>query len=278
MDSQPRCLTDNDIESLPRGRLIWICRLHELLQNKSNLVNKHGLDCYFFLRLLQTALKISTSMTIMVLPILLPVNCTTTKSSISGLDRFSIANIQDGQDTRCWITVLVAVTIDLHLLRLLVLEFRTVVHLRQSYFHHPSRAEAVTTVLITDIPSHMWERSFLKRVYSSYNGGPMNVILPKEDICNIKEIELNSLLESYEGAKRQNSEAHGHKNFAATFGKLRDITRSKFCLNTRIHQLRKEIKRLKSVAICYFPNLFTAHLILQARASSVPLKINALLI
>lgn len=99
MNSQPRCLTDNGIKSLPRGCLLWIHRLHDLLQNKPNLVNRHGLDCYLFLQLLQTALKIFTLMTIMVLLILLPVNYTVTKNSISGFDRFSIANIQNRQDT-----------------------------------------------------------------------------------------------------------------------------------------------------------------------------------
>lgn len=274
MNSQPRCLTDNGIESLPRGRLLWIRRLHDLLQNKPNLVNRHGLDCYLFLRLLQTALKCFASMTIMVLPILLPVNYTATKNSIGGLDRFSIANIQNGQDAQCWVTVLVATIVDIHLLRLLLLEFRTVVHLRQSYLHHPSRAKSVTTVLITEIPSHAWERGFLKRVYSSYNGGPVDTILPKEDICNIKEIELNDLLKDHESARLPSSEDHGRQS-VAIFGKLIGNTRSEFCLKSRIRKLRKEIKQLKSVAICYFPDLFTAHLVLQARASSLPLKMNA---
>lgn len=93
-------------------------------------------------------------MIIMVLPILLPLNYTATESSVSSLDRFSIANIQSRQGSQCWVTVLVAAIIDIYLLHLLLFEFRTVVHLRQSYLHHPSRAETVTTVLITEIPSH----------------------------------------------------------------------------------------------------------------------------
>ena len=213
-------------------------------------------------------------MTIMVLPILLPVNYTATKNSISSLDKFSIANIQNGQDVQCWITVLVATIVDIHLLRLLLLEFRTVVHLRQSYLHHPSRARTETTVLITEIPPHAWKRAFLQRVYSSYNGGPVYIILPKEDICNIKEIELNDLLKNHKGARLPSSENHGRQSIAI-FGKFIGNMRLEFCLNSWIHKLRKEIKELKSVAICYFPDLFTAHLVLQARALSLPLKMNA---
>ena len=277
MDSQPRCLVDNGIDSLPRGRLLWIRHLHELLQNKSNLVKKHGIDCYLFLRLLQTALKISTSMTIGVLPILLPVNYTATESGVSGLDRFSIANIQSGQGARCWATVLVAAIIDIYLLRLLLFEFRTVVHLRQSYLHHPSRAETVTAVLITEIPSHNWERTFLKCLYSRYNGGPVDIILPKQDICNTKELELNELVKVHKDPGRPSSEGHRHQGIAI-FKKWIGNTRSECCLHLQIRKLKKEIKELKSVAVLYFPDLFTAHLVLQAKASAMPLKMNALAI
>lgn len=147
-------------------------------------------------------------------------------------------------------------------------------HLRQSYLHHPSRAESVTTVLITEIPLHVWERVFLKYVYSSYNRGLVDIILPKEDICNIKEIELHNLLKNHKRARLPSSEDHGCQS-VAIFRKLIGNTRSEFCLTSWIHKLRKEIKQLKSVAICYFPDLFTAHLVLQARALSLLLKINA---
>ena len=217
-------------------------------------------------------------MTIMILPILLPVNYTASSSSIRGLDKLSIANIQVGQSVRCWVTVLVAVIVDFHLLRLLLVEFRTVLQIRQSYFHHPSRTEAVTTVLITEIPPRMWKRAFLKRVYSRYNGGPIDIIFPKEDICNIKEIELSNLLKQLEHARQIPSDGDGRQGVASTFGKAIAKTRSQLYLKYRIHKLGKEIKDIKSVAIFYFPNLLTAHLVLQARASSAPLKMNAIAI
>lgn len=214
----------------------------------------------------------------MILPILLPVNYTASSSSIRGLDKLSIANIQDGQGVRCWVTVLVAAIVDFHLLRLLLVEFRTVVQIRQSYFHHPARAEAVTTVLITKIPSRMWKRAFLKRVYSSYNGGPIDIIFPKEDICNIKEIELSDLLKQLEHARQIPSDGDGRQGVVSTFGEVIARTKSQLYLKYRIRKLRKEIKDIKSVAIFYFPNLLTAHLVLQARASSAPLKMNAIAI
>ena len=165
-----------------------------------------------------------------------------------------------------------------HLLRLLVLEFGTVVQIRQSYFHHPSRAEAVTTVLITDIPSHMWERAFLRRIYSNYNRGPIGIILPEEGVCNIKEIELNDLLKQLEHARRISSEEYRRQGVFSNFGKVIAKTRSEFYLKYRIRKLRKDIKRIKSTAMLCFPNLLTAHLVLQARASSAPLKMNAVAI
>lgn len=274
-NSQPRCLVDNGVEKLPRGRFLWICRLYYLLQNKSNLINKHGLDCYLFLRLLQTALKIFTSMTLLVLPTLLPVNYTARSTGMSGLDIFSIASIQNGQYTRCWITVLVATIVNLHLLRLLFLEFRAVVHMRQSYLHHPSRANAVTAVLVTEIPPHMWKRKILKQIYSKYNGGTIEVILPKKEICDIKEVQLSNILRKLEDTRQNLPENFG---FASTFWKLiKKTTQELYCI-LAIYKLRKEVETLKSVAILHFPDLFTAHLVLQARASSAPLKMNTVAI
>ena len=278
MNSQPRCLVDNAVETLPTGRLLWICCLRDLLRDRSKLINKYGLDCYFFLRLLQTALKLFALMTVMVLPILLPLNYTASSSSTRGLDKLTIANIQVGQDVRCWIIVLVATIVNFHLLRLLLLEFGTVVQLRQSYFHHPTRAEAVTTVLITEIPSCMWERASLRRIYSNYNRGPIGIILPREGVCNIKETELDNLLKQLEHAKRIPSEDYRRQGVVSNFGKMIEKTGSTFYLKYRIRKLRKDIKAIRSTALLKFPNLLTAHLVLQARASSAPLKMNAVAI
>ena len=269
---------DNDVEALPTGRVFWIHHLRQLLQDKSELINKYGLDCYFFLRFLQMALKLFASMTIVVLPILLPVNYTASSNSLRGLDKLTIANIQVRQGTRCWLTVSVATIVNLHLLRLLLLEFGTVVQIRQFYFHHPSNAEAVSAVLITEVPSHLWKRAFLKRIYSSYNGGPIDIILPREDICNSKEIELNSLLKQLEHARQIPLAEYGRQGIALNFGKVTATIRSKFYLKYRISKLRKDIKGIKSIAILHFPNLLTAHLVLQARALPAPLKMNAVAI
>lgn len=214
-------------------------------------------------------------MTLLVLPTLLPVNYTARSTSMSGLDRLSIASIQNGQDVRCWITVLVATMVNLHLLRLLLLEFRATVQMRQSYLHHPSRANAVTAVLVTEIPPRMWKKTILKQVYSKYNGGTIDVILPRKEICDIKEVELNDLHKKLECTRRNSSE---NTDIASTFWKLFKKTIPELYFILAVYKLRKEVETLKSVAIVHFPDLFTAHLVLQARASSVPLKMNAIAI
>ncbi|ODM18123.1 hypothetical protein SI65_05994 [Aspergillus cristatus] len=189
------------------------------------------------------------SMTLLVLPTLLPVNYTATST--------------------------LATVVNLILLRLLLLEFRAIVHMRQSYLHHPSRANAVTTILITEIPPHMWKSTTLKQVYTKYNGGTIDVILPKKEICDIKEIELNDLLKTLEGTRQNLPEKFG---FTSTFWKSIKKTTPNLYFILAIYKLRKEVETLKSVAILRFPDLFTAHLVLQARASSAPLKMNAIAI
>jgi hypothetical protein len=90
-------------------------------------IRKYGLDSYLFLRLLHTALRLLFLMALLVLPVLLPVNYTSRSQSTSGLDRFSIANITNGEDCRYWITALVTILVNVHLCYVLVGEFQVIV-------------------------------------------------------------------------------------------------------------------------------------------------------
>ncbi|KAB8227890.1 putative DUF221 membrane protein [Aspergillus alliaceus] len=272
---QPRCLVDIDILPLPKGRVLWIKHIWELLKDDTKLIKKLGLDCYFFLRLLELAIKAFTPMTAIILPVLLPVNYTASSARIGGLDRFSISNIQRGQHTRWWITAFVSSLVHIYLWRLLIFEFKRVVKIRQDFLYGFSQARAVTTILVTEIPPQMWNVEDLRLVYSAYNGGPVDIILPKAGTCQSMENGLKNLYRDLDSLKQIDSDMSHTGYFHSDIGRFFRQLRREGILRWQIRNLRRDIERIKSIAIFYFSDLFTAHLLLQARASSSPMELEA---
>jgi hypothetical protein len=268
-------LVDIDILQLPKGRVLWIKHIWELLKDDTKLIEKLGLDCYFFLRLLQLAIKAFTPMTVIILPVLLPVNYTASSARIGGLDRFSISNVQRGQHTRWWITAFVSSLINIYLWHLLLLEFKRVLKIRQHFLYSSSQARAVTTVLVTEIPPQMWNTENLRLVYSAYNGGPVDIILPKAETCESMENELTNLYRDLDSLKQIHSDMSCTIYFRSNIGRFFSHIRREYFLRWQIRNLQRDIKRIKSIAIFYFSDLFTAHLLLQARASSSPMELEA---
>jgi hypothetical protein len=91
-------LEDNAIEFLPKGRIVWILHLIDLLQDERLLIQKLGLDSLLVLRLLKTIIRMLLPAVLLTLPALLPVYYTAGKSGVVGLDKLSISNIQAHQE------------------------------------------------------------------------------------------------------------------------------------------------------------------------------------
>jgi hypothetical protein len=109
-----------------RRHVLWIGQFRCFLNEDEIFICKYGLDCYLFLQLLHTALKLLFLMALLILLVLLPVNYTSVSQSTSGLDRFSIANIMNGENCRYWITALVATLVNVHLCYVLFYEFKVI--------------------------------------------------------------------------------------------------------------------------------------------------------
>ncbi|KAB8242965.1 hypothetical protein BDV35DRAFT_399650 [Aspergillus flavus] len=271
---QPRCLVDKGVDALPKGRIVWVSHLRNLLRDEAFITEKYGLDCYFFLRLLQLALKILATIAIVNLPILLPVNYTSGSIRVSGIDKLSISNIETGESARCWVIAFVASLVNIQLCRVLLQECAKIVQVRQAYLHHPSRAGAVTPVLVTQIPPHMWDKKLLKYVYSAYNGGPVGVTLPRQRECESKENELSKELQYLENIQHNSI---GRSTADKAISRVTQwIARKKLksCVEWKIFNLQRDVERIKSVAVLHFADLLTAHLALQTRTSRVPHKMN----
>jgi hypothetical protein len=257
-----------------RRHVLWIGQSRRFLDDESMFIRKYGLDSYLFLRLLHTALRLLFPMSLSVLPVLLPVNYTSRSQSTPGLDRYSIANVTNGEDCRYWITALVAILVNVHLCYVLVREFQVIVRIRQAHLHRSSRLHAVTSVLVTELPPDLWNGELLSRLYSRFNEGPTEVILPGEAVHAARKAELDMLLKKRDDLTRNTA----IQRTQLPISKLKSwiqITVSSAYLRWQVVSVRAEVRKLRSVAIIRFPSLFTAHLVVQAAISSEPFKMKA---
>ncbi|KAH2860433.1 hypothetical protein KXV31_007911, partial [Aspergillus fumigatus] len=61
-----------------------------------------------------------------------------------------------------------------------------------AHLHRSSRLQAVTSVLVTELPPDLWNGELLAHLYSRFNEGPTEVILPGEDMHAARKTELDS--------------------------------------------------------------------------------------
>ncbi|KAL2783242.1 hypothetical protein BJX66DRAFT_349676 [Aspergillus keveii] len=265
---QPRCLKDKTIEFLPRGRITWVRHLVQLVLDEEFLVQKLGLDGYLALRLLKTAIIMLTPAMVLTLPVLVPVYLTAGKGGVAGFDKLSISNIQADQTNRFWIVTLVTIILDIHFCRILNIEFQKVLRLRQAFLHDHSQAPML--LLITEIPPRMWNDKLLSKILSSFTSGPVEIILPRRNECEYKQKRVRELLDELHTMSHTSSQSKKSTFLPAAIQNVNLPSKHELSIRWQVRRLTRDIKDITSVAIVCFPELFSAHLALQARAVSVP--------
>lgn len=156
-------------------------------------IEKGGLDAYFFLRYFLTVLKLFVPLSIVTLPVLLPLNFidgrgpafvvgkyarnTALYSNVTGLDRLGWSNVRPEQNSRYWAHLGVALFVVVYACYIFFVEFRAYTNKRQTYLSsaehriHPS----ATTVLVSGIPLHQCTSASLTSIYGIFPGGVRKV-------------------------------------------------------------------------------------------------------
>ncbi|OBT40516.1 hypothetical protein VE00_08998 [Pseudogymnoascus sp. WSF 3629] len=178
----------------PRGTFRWIASI--FTYKDTEIINKCGLDAYFFLRYLQTLLFIFVPLACLLLPILLPLNylsggnatalnsreSSANKSIPAGLDVLAWGNISPNNTSRYWIHLILAVVVVIWICCVFFAELRVYVRVRRDYLtsaEHRLRASA-TTVLVTDIPSTWLTIEALSFLYDVFPGGIRNIWISRD--------------------------------------------------------------------------------------------------
>ncbi|KAK2841539.1 hypothetical protein FQN49_006156 [Arthroderma sp. PD_2] len=193
----------------PAGLFRWIIPVFRT--SNSEFIKKCGLDAYFFLRYLRMLLKIFIPLSIVILPVLLPVNKVggrdrnlmdtlgegfTDRYNVTGLDQLAWGNVRPEDSHRYWAHLVLAVLVVIYVCAVFFDEFRGYIRLRQSYLTSPQhrlRASA-TTVLVTSIPSKWLSVDALDTLFDVFPGGVRNIWLNRDlDQLNAK-IKLRNQL------------------------------------------------------------------------------------
>ena len=159
----------------------------------SEIISKCGLDAYLFLRYLHILLRIFISLTMILLPILLPVNLYKgwgELEGVNGLDRLSWVNISSNHTDRYWAHLCVSLFVVVWVCYVCWYELRSYTIIRQrrliscDFKHDLSHA----TVIVTDIPESLLTLNSLKRIYDVYPGGVKSVIINRDYSRLVKKV------------------------------------------------------------------------------------------
>ncbi|EKV11410.1 hypothetical protein PDIG_50470 [Penicillium digitatum PHI26] len=214
---QPRTYLVPDRERTtpsPPGLFRWIVPVFRT--SSSEFIQKCGLDAYFFLRYLRMLLKIFLPLSLVILPVLIPINRiggkgqtyehgnSGTKYSVTGLDQLAWGNITPEHTDRYWAHLVMAVITIVYVCAVFFDELRNYIRLRQAYLTSPQhrlRASA-TTVLVTSIPPDWLSMDALDQLFDVFPGGLRNIWLNRNfDELNEKVKARNDLALKLESAE-----------------------------------------------------------------------------
>lgn len=182
------------------------------------IIQKCGLDAYFFLRYLRTLLVIFIPICLIVLPTLIPLNyidgrgkdidpsekSRNTTGTVTGLDTLAWGNVKPTNTSRYGAHLLMAILIVIWVCTVFYTELRVYIKVRQDYLtsaEHRLRASA-TTVLVNGIPGKWLTEEALRGLFDVFPGGVRNIWLNRDLSTLLEKIEMRDKIhKKLEGAE-----------------------------------------------------------------------------
>ncbi len=155
-----------------------------MFQLPDRIILQHsGLDAFFFLRYIRTLLAIFTSLSIVVILCLIPLNLLGGNDAAGvtrGLDRYSWANIGLDHTAFYWAHLAMALLVIVFIYYTIYVELLFYVYVRNSYLVSPAHRllEAANTILVTDIPEK--DLAVLEDIYGLFPGGIHSVWINRD--------------------------------------------------------------------------------------------------
>lgn len=186
----------------PSGIYQWILPMFTTSNN--TIIQRCGLDAYFFLRFLRMQLKIFIPLAAVIIPILLPINQLSGNGSVKGVDQLGWQNVSSAHTHRFWAHLILSLIAIAWVLYVVYTELRGYIRIRQAYLTSPQhrlRASA-TTVLVSGIPRKWLTLEALNGLYDVFPGGIRNIWINRNfDELAEKVSDRDSIAHSLENAE-----------------------------------------------------------------------------
>ncbi|CZS91938.1 related to PHM7-similarity to A.thaliana hyp1 protein [Rhynchosporium agropyri] len=203
----------------PRTPWGWLSAIFRFTDRE--VINKCGLDAYFFLRYLQTLLVIFIPLALVILPILIPLNYHGGRGNnyanetigsplegpnVKGLDVLAWGNVRPSHTHRYWAHLILALVVIIWVCGVFFSELRIYIKVRQDYLtsaEHRLKASA-TTVLVSAIPSKWLTIEALSGLYDVFPGGIRNIWINRNFDELLEKIkERDEIFLQLEGAETE---------------------------------------------------------------------------
>ncbi|KKA29632.1 hypothetical protein TD95_000671 [Thielaviopsis punctulata] len=203
----------------PPPRTPWSMLIALMSFKDREIINKCGLDAYFFLRYLKTLLVIFVPIAVVVIPILVPLNYIGGKgqdvtgkdadnsingTAVTGLDTLAWGNVRPEDTNRYSAHLFLAICVVIWVCTVFYFEMRVYIKVRQDYLtsaEHRLRASA-TTILVNSIPEKWLSEEALRGLFDVFPGGIRNIWLNRDLTVLLNKVhereKINTMLEEAE--------------------------------------------------------------------------------
>jgi calcium permeable stress-gated cation channel len=178
----------------------WLSTVFKIHEDPE-VIQKAGMDAYFFLRYLSMCLKIFTPMAVIIIPVLLPLNYRDGKgtrtidgvpNNITGLDTLAWPNVSPENTDRYWAHLILAIGVIIWVCFVFHQELTHYIAKRQEFLSSPAHRlkASSTTVLIQDIPGKLCNEEALEEMYGEFPGGIRRIWINRDFTALVKKDKL----------------------------------------------------------------------------------------
>lgn len=184
----------------------WLSTVFKIREDPE-VLEKAGMDAYFFLRLLSMFLKIFTPMALIIMPILIPLNVKQGKGTntinnvpynVTGLDTLAWSNVSPENTNRYWAHLILAVGTVVWVCFTFHRELSHYIIKRQQFLSSPAHRmkASSTTVLIQDIPENLCNEEALEELYGDFPGGIRRIWINRDFTTLVNKDKLRKSYEN----------------------------------------------------------------------------------
>lgn len=198
--SQPRTYLvpeQQRVQTSSSGIFSWVTVLFQT--SDVAILQRSGLDAFFFLRYLYTLSRVFLSLGVILIPVLIPLNLTQGKDAqggVHGLDRLSWANVSSAHSKFYWAHLSMALIVITFMCYTIHTELLEYIRIRQAYLRSPQhRYQAFSNaILVTDIPMEFLNVPTLTSLYGIFPGGVRMVWINRDLSELAKKVEERSTI------------------------------------------------------------------------------------